>query len=120
VHSHHNFALCEIPGSGLTCRSVVTWVTWVYPRGYPASRMSHSGGSQGGVSKYVHQSRITRGGFEPLTLALRTFSGVQVMGYEGILGTLMMLFIGLPIAWLLPGIDPGKYFPSLVRAAAHV
>ena len=46
---------------------------------------------------------------------------VQVLGYEGLLGTLGVAVLGFPAAWLLNGSDPGE--PPLLdvqlRPSAH-
>lgn len=33
--------------------------------------------------------------------------GMQVLGWEGLWGTLVMAIIGMPLAWFLPGTDIG-------------
>ncbi len=46
-----------------------------------------------------------------------TVVGMQVLGWEGLWGTLGMTVIGMPLAWFLPGADIG---PLNSEANAHL
>lgn len=41
-------------------------------------------------------------------VAFKNFNDKQVLGYEGVLGTLGVAALGFPVAWLLQGSDPGE------------
>jgi hypothetical protein len=79
-------------------------------RGYQGCLLSPSLSSQYGSSiliVYEHEvNGLVLNGY--FCLCMRQFGHLQVLGWEGLWGTLGMAIIGMPLAWLLPGSDIGQ------------
>ena len=48
------------------------------------------------------------------------FFDLQVLGWEGLWGSVAMGFIGLPLAWVMPGPDIGMPINTLTIRGARV